>query len=144
MNNQIEVRARRCMRHDMDLTNGECPACVAEDVAKERELKPRYTPEHSPLPWRRGQAGNLRIYAADGMGSDSGSIAEIYSHSERCSANIEFIVRAVNAHEGLIEALESYEKAILALTDKQLIDNQPLMGAVVNGRAALAQAKGGE
>lgn len=43
----------------------------------------------------------------------------------------------------LVEALEAYEKAVIALTDRQLIDNQPLMSAVINGRAALQAAKQG-
>ena len=40
--------------------------------------------------------------------------------------------------DALREALEEYDKAATALTDQQLIDNQPLMSAIINGRAALS------
>jgi hypothetical protein len=39
-----------------------------------------------------------------------------------------------------MNALKAAEEAIVALTDQQLIDNQPLMGAVIQIRAALSKA----
>ncbi len=54
----------------------------------------------TPRPWKRGQAGNLRIYGPDGMGLHSGIIATIHRHQD-----IALIVRAVNSHDALVSAL---------------------------------------
>lgn len=43
-------------------------------------------------------------------------------------------------HKQLVAALRAYDKAVCALSDKQLIDNQPIMSAIVLGRAALRAA----
>lgn len=58
-------------------------------------------------------------------------------------ANGELIVRAVNAHEQVLEALEDCDKAMTSLTDRQLIDNPAIMQAIVDVRAAIRAAKGG-
>lgn len=46
-------------------------------------------------------------------------------------------VEAVRRWDRLRAALEQYDAACTALTDKQLINAQPIMSAIVNGRAAL-------
>lgn len=107
-------------------------------MTQPKELKPRLN-----SPWEKGREETwIAVIELACKSSPSSTIRRVLPLSpETVMALIE---DAQAAHEGLVEALEGYEKAILALTDKQLIDNQPLMGAVVNGRAALAQAKGWE
>lgn len=56
----------------------------------------------SPRPWKRGQEGNLRIYAKDGMADRSGLIAKVFRADD-----IDLIVEAVNAYSPTREALEA-------------------------------------
>jgi hypothetical protein len=49
--------------------------------------------------------------------------------------------RMERAAPELVKALEAYDKAATALTDEQLINNPPLMSAVIDGRAALIAAR---
>jgi len=71
---------------------------------------------HTPTPWKFED----EYVRADALNGDEGGniVADVYtrpshSHSPEMEANAAFIVRAVNAHDALVEALEimvgSYE-----------------------------------
>lgn len=63
----------------------------------------------SPLPWTRGQLGNLRIYAADTHGPDSGVVAQVIV-GPHATTNAALIVRAVNSYAAMKEALKPFAK----------------------------------
>lgn len=53
--------------------------------------------KHTPTPWTSVQNGNY--FYIDGAPGETGGIAKVYDED-----NAEFIVRACNTHEGLLEA----------------------------------------
>ena len=53
---------------------------------------------HTPTPWKQGFKDNQCIYA------DYKNVANVQCREKEWQANAEFIVRAVNAHEELVEA----------------------------------------
>jgi hypothetical protein len=63
--------------------------------------------KHTPTPWRLGpfhkKDGSVAIHA---KGESVFHMAPFASSEERAEANAAFIVKAVNAHEGLVKALE--------------------------------------
>lgn len=89
------------------------------------EVKPR----HTPTPWQDVAISGVR-HDHDGF--------TVWTHwlpdqpSEQRRANVEFIVRAVNCHEELIEAL----KAVVAVADRKTVEFD-------QARAAIAKAEGG-
>ncbi len=68
--------------------------------------------KHTPTPWRHARAvsGHQAIYDADGKellvrfgeGQD-----EFWKQPKNAKANAAFVVRAVNAHDGLVAALKN-------------------------------------
>lgn len=50
--------------------------------------------------------------------------------------------RLLDAAPEMLAALKAYDAAVMKLTDQQLIDNQQLMSAFVDGRAIVAKAEG--
>ena len=73
----------------------ECEACI---------------PSHTPTPWKVGEEYEI-------LGPNEKVVATTYHNRPEVEANAAFIVRAVNAHEELLEALryvvdsgESYER----------------------------------
>lgn len=92
------------------------------------------TKEDLALPWRRGQQGNMRIYAADGRDPHSGCIADVLR-----PGYVEFIVRAVNSHHDLLAAL----KAIVKGYDGPTVDiGTAVAAAIPAARAAILKAEG--
>lgn len=104
------------------------------------ELKPR----HTPLPW--SVDGELLLAII--RGSDATIVAVRHRlDGTPNQANMRHIVHCVNAHEGLVEALE----AAIAHFKKhhwnetfQEYDNRIVERVAQKIEAALAQAKGGE
>jgi hypothetical protein len=100
------------------------------------------TPKHTPLPWR---ADGPEVIGLDGNGNYAGHVATAwYSPGgpgpDEAVANAALIVRAVNAHADLLEALET-------LVDEQ--NGPPLYrhaagweAAMNKARAAIAKARG--
>lgn len=52
--------------------------------------------------------------------------------------------RLMASSKQMLEALEDCDKAMTSLTDRQLIDNPAIMQAIVDVRAAIRAAKGGQ
>lgn len=99
------------------------------------ELKPR----HSPLPWNYDDPdGKIRAY--------DGVIATIWNFvdPEVREANAKLIVHRVNAHEGLVEALEQIRKFSHGGAVSMSVDAGEFHEIELLAEAALAQAKGGE
>lgn len=109
------------------------------------ELKPR----HTLLPWGIFVVHPTGVYGAGQRGNECFSIApDEYSAKlspekakELAEANTALIVHRVNAHEGLVEALELAEIWLMQCIPIVEIDGPKPLPVI---RAALAQAKGGE
>lgn len=72
--------------------------------------------KHTPTPWRAVRVGNTLTIA----GAVPGYFAEIRgacegAHGAMGEANAEFIVRAVNAHDDLVAALQNLARLFQAL-----------------------------
>lgn len=65
-------------------------------------------PDALALPWTEGIVGNPRIYATDGLGPLSGLVAEVASCGDPLvrRERLSFIVKAVNAHDKLVDRLK--------------------------------------
>ena len=107
------------------------------------------TIKHTPTPWNLESEvnpdGDETIVMAHGYEwricdmyykPDDGMSCDI----ETAQANAALIVRAVNAHEDLIEALEIAE----VIAERSVIDGKAPRGALNTIRAALAKAQGDE
>lgn len=79
--------------------------------------------KHAPTPWRTSGLSAHDIVGPVGFGAGMVRLRHVASThiqsthpavEDRCAANAAFIVRAVNAHDALVEALES----ILCLIDQ--------------------------
>ena len=68
------------------------------------------TDKATPRPWRAGIDGNARLYGPDNTGTASGMIASFVG-SRR--ADLDLTVRAVNAHDGLVEALTAVRAYVM-------------------------------
>lgn len=95
---------------------------------------------HTPTPWyvQPFARGMPEIRAANGA-----EIAEIFpfnfdADDPQTMANARYIVRACNAHDELVAALES---AMAVLCGDEM-NKSSLIKALTEGRAALAKAKG--
>src|SRR5688572_31308634 len=88
--------------------------------------EPRAMAPASPLPWREGQIGNLRVYAADGQGERSGLVAETFARE-----NTRYIVHACNLYPELVAALNAFLK------------KWPEVEKRINGAFALQQVRSG-
>ena len=89
--------------------------------------------EHTPTPWRVGDAGNT-VFGPKTDKPAPQIIADLMGCGENRKANAAFIVRAVNSHDLLVNALE-------AVLDAGYLEGayQPTIDMV---HAALAAAKG--
>lgn len=61
------------------------------------------TPKHTPTPWHIKRDRRMAFFQDDSKGSLGDAICARLD-DETCAANAAFIVRAVNAHEALLEA----------------------------------------
>ena len=92
--------------------------------------------EHTPTPWRIGDAGHTVFGPPNGTPSPV-TIAPLSIAKGAGKANARFIVRAVNSHEALVEALT--DLVAFSLSDEANDERwQPLARA----RAALKLAEG--
>ena len=97
---------------------------------------------HTPGPWKQ-HATPGKIYASV-RGADGRCVADCGSRSDVIAqANAEFIVRACNAHDDLLEALEACERAL----DEAYFAEPDGCGCLAceslrKARAAIAKAKG--
>ncbi len=70
-------------------------------------------PQHTPTPWTRAitSAKNMDCLIVNERGKN---IAGVFAHPDTGDADSEFIVRAVNSHEALLEACKraSFETQI--------------------------------
>lgn len=94
--------------------------------------------EATPRPWRQ--------WATDGdhgleitIEGEGHAVTYLPDQSDLSEANAALIVRAVNAHDALVEALEA---ALATLEEWQADDGQGDDAAILNARAALALARG--
>lgn len=85
--------------------------------------------EHTPTPWRIAGKGTIR--AGDGW------IGTLNWRNR--DANAEFLVRAVNSHEDLVEALKGCRGLVRALTGA---DDDIANAAIREADAAIAKAEG--
>jgi hypothetical protein len=99
--------------------------------------------EHSKLPWRADgpdDFGDYNILNDD----DSLAIAAVVSNmrpAECVAANAAFIVRAVNCHAELVEALEAIVNSDMALREEDEGRTSP---ELERARAVIAKARGGQ
>lgn len=66
--------------------------------------------KHSAIPWKvtKLEVGNA-LYAITPQGSNAEDVAEIYGQNKaEAKANAEFIVRAVNSYETLVDLLKRF------------------------------------
>lgn len=97
--------------------------------------------QHIPTPWDAKEAGTQAIVWTD----DGRSVAVCYGHYGDAMADAAFIVRAVNAHEALVEALERLTAAADKCIPSDDCSNWSLNDAdeaIRQGLAALKLAKG--
>lgn len=94
--------------------------------------------EHTKTPWTIADfhvdRGNIQI------GSPEDYIGEVYANCEEHRTNAEFIVRACNAHDVLVETGRTL--AILALQSIRYTHNMDFRDAVDNHLIALKLAEG--
>ena len=102
--------------------------------------------EHTPTPWKVGASSKVKIFRAD----DLTRVCEC-DHSqiafEESESNADHIVRCVNSHDVLVEALEeclNQLKTLKAEAKERWTNERVNMvsAATVNGCYALKQAKG--
>jgi hypothetical protein len=72
------------------------------------------THTHTPTPWRRDNQ-DFNSHSSIGILSDDGPIANVIPLAYQHEANAAFIVRAVNSHARLVEALKGLVETIYAL-----------------------------
>lgn len=67
--------------------------------------------EHTPTPWKRSENnwGRVNIHNFPN-GGGTNIIADLVGNAEEMDANSAFIVRAVNSHDDLVEALQGFMK----------------------------------
>lgn len=88
---------------------------------------------HTPAPWRTDVA---LIYGADNHEiADCRSRCRQTANPELIEADAAFIVRAVNAHDALVEALD------MCLADLQVLAPKDRTAGQIKGEAALSLAK---
>lgn len=75
--------------------------------------------ERTPLPWVATDHGHATTIRAD-QHSMGKPIAEIWDNGDNRSANAAFIVKAVNAHDKLVEALEEISNMCPATAEMTL------------------------
>ena len=89
------------------------------------------TAQHTPTPWRLGRWGTSIVGPA-------GDVIALEGPHAAPEHDLAFIVRAVNAHDALVEALQ----AILYETNEERRwDIQGFLNAITKARAALAQVE---
>lgn len=104
-----------------------------------------WPPKHTPTPWARcapddcAIMANREIIATTFQGRD-----DYEENYERREADAAFIVRAVNAHDALVEALEKAHSFIWSLSDADPDDRAEVHKLEASTFAALALAKGGQ
>lgn len=132
-------------------TCGECYlVCLCEQTIWVSGPTDEPAPEHSPLPWRTSPAhmGRIHIHAPLNA-AESGPIAAVLNpfpagtEGNAMEANAALIVRAVNSHDTLVEALEGLlnvaRHSIACQKDHCVCGVSQAYG---QARAALAAAKG--
>lgn len=94
--------------------------------------------QHSPLPWRI-DANRRALKTGGGFNYYLRSADDVYVVQKvSLIEDAEFIVRAVNAHQQLIDAL----KAIVSADDRKSLTD--IVAAMPSARAALAAAEGNQ
>lgn len=87
--------------------------------------------KHTPTPWRISGTSSHRVTGKHGVLANCGNDSTHSAVEDQCAANAAFIVRACNAHEELLEALQK-----IATCESQA------PGDVVDiARAAIAKAR---
>ena len=100
---------------------------------------------HTPIPWDVGMWNCVRLGAIHfGPRNEAGNIYPVgyvplrdleEDYSDRESTNAHLIVRAVNAHEALLDACRQFVQAI------ETKDNLELENAVKSAKDAIAKAE---
>lgn len=92
--------------------------------------------KHAPLPWTFDELPEWgEIYDANG-----GLIATVNETAEEIKADAEFIVRAVNCHDELLEALQLFLQGATRIDYDE--NSWVFVEAVDAARAAIAKATG--
>lgn len=92
--------------------------------------------EHTPTPWHVGTGiANRIIYAEDGL-----AVADVFHGRHRGTEdkNAEFIVRAANNYQGLIDAMDF----LVSTSTTEKLHTTNWYAALDNARTILAKAKG--
>lgn len=106
---------------------------------------------YTPTPWRAVlDEDGVNVWARDGEGEHHIANLDVAAHgkflsSEEMDANAALIVRAVNNHEALVEALAEFIEAFGNRGESTSLHvwDQRLKAARDKARAALASATGG-
>ena len=113
--------------------------------------------QHTPTPWSIGSSnpGEGHVIESDSADRTIAWTANSYCASndeeyisQEDEANAEFIVRACNSHDALLEALELYDSFSKANDDwrqmvRNLLNSDDTPEVVIKAREAIAKAKGG-
>jgi hypothetical protein len=88
----LKPRIRRAIEKHLLLLSGTVLDAVANDVMAELEAKSE--PQHSPLPWKTNQFGNID--------DANGALVAAMGIRPQEKANRDFILRACNSHEAAV------------------------------------------
>ena len=118
-------RYREALFSSEVLTNPEMLArwnawCVAVKVTNPQTEKSAATAQHTPGPWQIDRSAHFKTFQIVGRMFANGGmfIAEIPYASPDGEANAELIVRAVNSHNALLEALKGAKAAFDHMPDE--------------------------
>lgn len=96
--------------------------------------------KHTATPWRKELLGDgtVNVFGSDGY------VCDMRSDDERAHADADLIVRACNAHDDLVKALEDAQSELqgILLTCSKADEEGAVTSAIKDIRAALAKATG--
>lgn len=97
--------------------------------------------EHTPTPWKKSENnwGKVNIHNFPN-GGGTNLIADLIGNAKEMDSNADFIVRAVNSHDELVEACK--EVLLWAKTPGNHGGNPYCMEFVKKAEKALAKAEG--
>lgn len=99
-------------------------------------------PSHTPTPWQDRGSNSMGHHHQIGSVHSKLMVAEVFGMDGRAEANAAYIVKAVNAHEGLVEALNAFRHVIGFTHTDTDADQNAVVLALELAEKALAQAEG--
>ena len=104
--------------------------------------------KHTPLPWSSeyDETGHWRVYGGNKLVADVGDAEVSVAADNEWKANAAFIVRAVNAHEDLVRAINALLPFVDDAMDAHSVMSESAVTeacrtAVATAREALAKAE---